>query len=89
MLLFFFLLVFSFLFLYPLTVLFPRSGSRLIPLFFVPVVIKVGGQGILFILYLVPGWCECKGNNGAGEAGEGFQRAVGSLVVECPVVGVS
>ena len=51
--------------------LFPRSGSRLIPLFF------------------VPGWCECKGSNGAGEAGEGFQRAVGSLVVECPVVGVS
>ena len=33
--------------------------------------------------------CECKGSNGAGEAGEGFQRAVGSLVVECPVVGVS
>ena len=30
------------------------------------------------------GWCECKRNNGAGEA-----VAVESLAVECPVNGVS
>ena len=30
------------------------------------------------------GWCECKRNNGAGEA-----VAVESLAVECPVDGVS
>ena len=50
---------------------------------------KSRGTRDFALLYLVPGWCECKGSNGAGEAGEGFQRAVGSLVVECPVVGVS
>ena len=41
---------------------------------------KDKGTRAFVILYLVPGWCECRGNNGAGEAGEGFQRADGGRV---------
>ena len=41
---------------------------------------KSRGTRDFALLYLVPGWCECKGSNGAGEAGEGFQRADGGRV---------
>ena len=66
--------------------LFPRSGSRLIPLFFVPVVIKVRGQEIL------SSFTSCRvGVNAEGttELGKLERGSKGLMVLECPDNGVS
>ena len=58
--------------------LFPRSCSRLVPLFFVLVPIGVNAEGIVEVVVV-----ECPVERCL------LGLAVGSLVVECPVVGIS
>ena len=63
--------------------LFPRPGSRLIPLFFVPkVVIKVKGTRGFVFPYLVP--VVGVKARGTAELGKLERGSKGLIVVECP-----